>query len=77
MKERNKMHAVCPNNAEHKLFTTVVHVTEFWKVDEHGDFVAVEDIAGEVVAGPDKDNIWTCCECCAEADVTDAEEQCT
>ena len=61
--------AVCPKDKRHKRFVTVVHVTEDWVVDEHGDFI---DFAKaqypEVVAAPSPDNFWTCTVCGSEAE---------
>ena len=62
------MKATCPNSEEHKAFTTVAHVSQDWKVDDEGNFLAcVGDI--EVIAPPNPYNIWTCEECGAEAEV--------
>jgi hypothetical protein len=63
------MKAVCPNNPGHREFITVAHVAEDWKVDEHGNFLAVLEQT-ETVAKPDPGNIWTCTVCGAEAEVT-------
>lgn len=30
------MAATCPKDSTHKTFSTVVHITEHWKVDEDG-----------------------------------------
>jgi len=65
------MKATCPNNVEHKKFNTVAHVTEFWVVDEEGNFLEVAEDVGEVTHGPDPGNIWICEECGAEAKVRD------
>lgn len=59
--------AKCPNNPNHKRFTTTAHVMQLWKVDEKGNFVDMVDESMEVSHEPDKDNIWTCCECGTEA----------
>lgn len=59
--------AKCPNNPNHKRFETTAHVMQLWEVDEKGNFINVVDESMEVSHGPDKDNIWTCCECGAEA----------
>jgi hypothetical protein len=64
------MKAKCPKDSEHKSFETIVHVTEFWEVDEEGNFLDQTD-SGEVTHGPNRDNIWTCMTCQAEAVVED------
>jgi len=62
------MKAICPKNPDHKTFITVAHVSEDWKVDEHGEFLEkVGDV--QVDAGPDTDNNWSCATCGAEAEV--------
>lgn len=60
--------ATCPNNPDHKRFSTSAHVVEDWIVDEHGNFLANGGCT-EVMHGPRVDNTWTCCECLAEAEV--------
>ena len=62
----NKINAICPNNPEHKRFTTTAHITQSWVVDEEGRFIDADSDL-EVTHGPDKDNIWTCYECGEEA----------
>ena len=62
------MKATCPNDPEHKRFTTMAHVSEEWIVDECGNFVEEGDPGcGEVVAGPHPHNTWQCVECGADA----------
>jgi hypothetical protein len=64
------MKATCPNNQSHKLFTTVVHVTQEWVVDETGSCREVANLHdSEVVHGPEADNTWRCLACGAEAEV--------
>lgn len=58
--------AVCPNNPEHKAFTTIAHVTEEWLVDQDGNFIMSHGCL-ETVHGPDRDNIWSCSRCGAPA----------
>jgi hypothetical protein len=42
---------------------------EAWKVDEHGQFIAV--VKGlQTEHGPDPGNIWNCHKCGAQAKVT-------
>ena len=65
------MKATCPNDPDHKQFITVAHVSQDWLVDTHGDFIEFAGTDGEVVAGPDPGNTWTCADCGAEADVED------
>lgn len=64
------MIATCPNNNEHKRFVTVAHVCQTWVVDENGNFLEERDML-ETTHGPHPDNIWTCFECGAEAQVSD------
>lgn len=61
------MTAVCPNNPNHKTFITCAHVKQYWKVDEHGNWISTVDDSVETSIGPNPDNIWTCSECGAEA----------
>jgi hypothetical protein len=61
------MKARCPNNKDHKEFITVAHVMQDWKVDEHGEFIAVVEECSQVSFKPDSGNIWTCAICGAEA----------
>jgi len=63
------MKAVCPNNPAHDTFITTAHVAESWLVDNEGNFVSRVS-SDEVVAKPHPDNIWTCNECGAEAEVS-------
>lgn len=58
---------VCPNHCEALLVTTA-HVAQTWKVDATGNFVD-EVSTDDIDAGPDNDNIWTCEECGAEAEL--------
>lgn len=59
--------AVCPNDPEHKRFTTTAHVMQLWEVDEEGNFLDMLEEFVQVLHGPDRDNIWTCCECGTKA----------
>lgn len=59
---------ICPN-CGCKEFTTVAHISQDWKVDESGNFIAVQESYLETVAHPDDDNIWTCVNCGAEAEI--------
>ena len=62
------MKARCPNDTSHKQFSTVVHVTAYWIVDEHGNWIDNDGSeSGELVHGPDRDNLWICVTCGAEA----------
>ncbi len=62
------MKAVCPNNPEHKRFSTVASVMEEWEVDENGNYlITIESL--QVNHGPNPDNIWRCLVCGAEAKV--------
>jgi hypothetical protein len=64
------MRARCPNSPDHKEFITVAHVAEDWKVDEEGNFLEAVEGGGSITHKPDPDNIWTCYECGAEAEVS-------
>jgi len=64
------MKARCLKNPEHKRFETVIHITEYWEVDEEGNFIDHRG-NGEVTHGPDKGNTWICLECETEAVVED------
>jgi hypothetical protein len=68
------MKAMCPNNPDHNRFVTVVHEMHEWVVDEKGDFVEDKECL-EVTHDPDKDNIWTCYLCGAQAKVVDDASQ--
>lgn len=59
------MKAVCPKNCDHKRFITVVHVTQNWIVDEHGNFIKKYGQDEETVYGPIEGNTWVC-ETCGE-----------
>jgi len=62
----NGMKAVCPNDPNHKCFSTVAHEVHNWQVDEEGNFI--EDLGCiETAHGPNIDNTWTCCVCDATA----------
>jgi hypothetical protein len=67
------MKATCPKDSSHNRFVTVVHMTEDWVVNEHGEFQKVANSDGEIVAGPNRDNTWACQDCGdgTEAIVTD------
>lgn len=61
------MRAICPNNRKHNEFITTVHVMQDWRVDEKGNHLeTVEDFL-QITHGADKDNIWSCAICGAEA----------
>jgi len=60
------MKATCSKNPNHKRFITVAHVTEYWVVDERGNFVEQTGNTGEATHGPNPDNIWTCATCDGE-----------
>lgn len=59
--------ARCPKDESHQEFVTVAHITQDWKVDEKGNFLEVAEDCLEVTHGPDRDNIWSCHICGAEA----------
>lgn len=65
------MKAVCPDDPTHKRFVTVAHVVQDWVVDDEGHFID-EIETTETVHGPNPGNTWTCYECGAAAEVTDA-----
>lgn len=57
----------CPNCGTDTTFETVAHVAQDWEVDCRGNFLEVLNDCSMVCADPDKDNIWTCRKCGAEA----------
>jgi hypothetical protein len=61
------MKATCPNNSEHKRFTTTAIEIHDWLVDQDGEFI--RDLGcSQVYEYPDKLNsVWTCTMCDAEA----------
>lgn len=61
------MKAICPKNKEHDEFITTAHVMQDWKVDSNGDFLEVINDCLQVSSKPDRDNIWQCAICGAEA----------
>jgi len=62
------MKAVCPKDSEHQRFVTTAHEVHDWVVDSNGDFL--EDLGCiEVAHSTDPDNIWTCQECGATAEL--------
>jgi hypothetical protein len=66
------MYISCPKDKDHKVFNTVVHVTEDWDVDPDGNFIQVAPHSEtQVVHGPTKGNTFTCVDCGAEAKVED------
>ena len=64
------MKAICPNKCTDNEFITVAHMSEYWLVDEAGDFIEVVE-PGECLQGPMVGNTWVCNVCGAEAEVTD------
>lgn len=46
-----------------KNFYVVAHVTQGWKVDEHGNFVDVVEDCIETLHEPNNDDIWECWKC--------------
>lgn len=67
------MQAICPNDPNHKRFSTTAHVMEEWEVDAEGNFVRTIEVL-QVDHGPDPDNEWACLECGAQAKVLTAPE---
>ena len=60
------MKAVCPKSKKHKRFVTTAWEVHNWVVDENGEFV--RDMGcNEIGHRPDRDNIWNCKKCGAEA----------
>ena len=57
----------CPKNPDHKVFSTVAHVMQSWKVDGEGEFIGVLEDCLEVTHPPDSGNVWYCLECADEA----------
>ena len=65
------MFAICPNDPTHDQFITVAHVAENWIVDREGNYQKSLDGPHDVVAPPNRGNIWNCRICNAEAIVHD------
>ncbi|MDA1674754.1 hypothetical protein [Bacillus cereus group sp. TH152-1LC] len=63
------MKAVCPKNKNHKEFITTAHVVQEWKVDAEGDWLKTVDNCVQVTHKPNRDDVWTCAVCGAEAEV--------
>lgn len=64
------MKATCPENPDHKTFSTTAHVSQLWEVDENGDFISVIKDCLDISHRPDSGNIWECQTCGAEAEVS-------
>lgn len=54
---------ICPKNPNHKTFQTVAYISQDWLVDDDGNFIEISDTNGQVLHGPNHNNIWTCAEC--------------
>lgn len=65
------MKAVCTRNENHNEFITTAHVMQDWKVDKNGNWIETVAECVQVTANPQKENIWTCAICGAEAKVSD------
>jgi len=65
------MEAKCPNNIQHKEFVTTAYEMHGWKVDKNGNYIETKEECVQVVSGPQKENIWTCSICGAEAILSD------
>lgn len=61
------MAAKCPNGCQWSEFIVTAHITQIWKVNEEGDFLKVIKECEEVTHFSDKQDVWTCVECGAEA----------
>jgi len=62
------MKAICPGNPDHKIFITVAHQMNDWKVDQFGNFQ--EDLGCiQVTCPPQTGNIWSCAKCGSQAQV--------
>ena len=59
----------CPNDPEHTEFETTIHEAHTWVIDADGKFV--KDLGCDFADGKVGDNLVTCRECKAEADVVD------
>ncbi len=59
--------AVCPKDPTHEHFSTTGHVCQEWSVDRKGNFESVLEDCLQVTANPDRDNIWACTTCGAQA----------
>jgi hypothetical protein len=57
----------CPNNKSHKKFITLAHVVQEWAVDQDGELLEVTNDCVQVTHSPDKDDLFQCDICEAEA----------
>lgn len=69
----NDLVAVCPRDPSHERFSTTAHVMQDWEVDRTGNFEKVIEDCLQVTAKPDRDNIWICIICGAQAKFIDRE----
>ena len=56
----------CPK-CGNKTFFVTAHVSQDWKVDAEGEFMAVVDDCIEILHQPDDWDMWTCAQCLHEA----------
>ena len=61
------MKVTCPTDHKHDRFSVTAHVTQLWEVDNDGDFVECVSDCVDVTHRPDKDDLWLCTICGAEA----------
>lgn len=52
----------CPK-CGNKEFEVTAHVTQEWRVDSEGDFIACVEECVEVTHTPNDEDIWTCAQC--------------
>jgi len=57
----------CPNNCPSGEFFAPAVVSQTWRVDRTGEFIAVSDDCVDVITMPHKSDDWTCAECSADA----------
>ena len=64
----------CPKDPEHDEFHITAHVAQGWAVDGKGNWISTIDDCSQVIHGPDKDDLWICAICGAEAEYREDEE---
>lgn len=67
------MAKVCPKCGS-KSFLVLAHVTQEWLVDGAGDYLHCTEERVEVTHKPDEQDVWTCFNCCHEAEGSKLEE---
>ena len=64
------MEAKCPVHGTNTTFRTGATVRQIWEVDSTGEFLKEVNGSVEVTEFPRADEVWTCCKCGAQAEVT-------